>query len=64
MTWLLDLDGAVWLSGQAIPGAAEAIERLRRHGEHVVYFTHNSGPLVTVPVSSYASERRILCTAS
>lgn len=46
MTWLLDLDGVVWLSGQAIPGAAEAIERLRRRGEHVVYFTNNSGPLV------------------
>jgi HAD superfamily hydrolase (TIGR01450 family) len=44
VTWLLDLDGVVWLTGAPIPGAARAIDRLRRGGEKVVYFTNNSGP--------------------
>jgi glycerol 3-phosphatase-2 len=47
MTWLLDLDGVVWLEGRAIPGSADAIERLRRSGRRVVFFTNNSGPTVT-----------------
>ncbi|MDP9072581.1 MAG: HAD family hydrolase, partial [Actinomycetota bacterium] len=47
MTWLLDLDGVVWLSGRPIDGAAEAIERLRASGERVVFFTNNSGPTVS-----------------
>jgi HAD superfamily hydrolase (TIGR01450 family) len=42
MTWLLDLDGVVWLSEQAIPGSAEAIARLRARGERVVFLTNNS----------------------
>jgi glycerol 3-phosphatase-2 len=46
MTWLLDLDGVVWLSGHGIEGSAEAIERLRQHGEDVVFFTNNSAPTV------------------
>jgi glycerol 3-phosphatase-2 len=46
MTWLLDLDGVVWLDGRPIPGSAEAIERLRRSGRPVVFFTNNSGPTV------------------
>jgi glycerol 3-phosphatase-2 len=46
MTWLLDLDGVVWLSGRAINGSPEAIERLRRSGQRVVFFTNNSGPTV------------------
>jgi 4-nitrophenyl phosphatase len=44
VTWLLDLDGVVWLTGAPIAGAADAIDRLRRGGEKVVYFTNNSGP--------------------
>jgi glycerol 3-phosphatase-2 len=46
MTWLLDLDGVVWLSGHGIEGSAEAIERLRQYGEDVVFFTNNSAPTV------------------
>jgi HAD superfamily hydrolase (TIGR01450 family) len=46
VTWLLDLDGVVWLAGRPIPGAPEAIERLREAGERVVFFTNNSGPTV------------------
>jgi glycerol 3-phosphatase-2 len=42
MTWLLDLDGVVWLSEEPIPGSAEAIARLRARGERVVFLTNNS----------------------
>lgn len=44
MTWLLDLDGVVWLAERPIPGAPDAIKRLRHAGERVVFFTNNSGP--------------------
>ncbi|MDQ1394449.1 MAG: hypothetical protein QOF30_3426 [Acidimicrobiaceae bacterium] len=46
MTWLLDLDGVVWLSGRPIAGSARAIERLRDSGRRVVFFTNNSGPTI------------------
>jgi glycerol 3-phosphatase-2 len=46
MVWVLDVDGVVWLAGRAIPGAPDAIERLRASGERVVFVTNNSGPTV------------------
>jgi glycerol 3-phosphatase-2 len=46
MAWVLDVDGVVWLGGRAIPGAPEAIRRLRAAGEQVVFLTNNSGPTV------------------
>lgn len=46
MTWALDLDGVVWLADQPIPGAPEAVARLRARGERVVFLTNNSGPTV------------------
>ena len=46
MTWVLDLDGVVWLASQPIPGAPEAVARLRAAGERVVFATNNSGPVV------------------
>lgn len=46
MAWLLDLDGVVWLSGVAIPGAAHAVSRLRAAGERAVFVTNFSGPTV------------------
>ena len=42
MTWVLDLDGVVWLGDQPIPGSAEAVTRLRDRGERVVVVTNNS----------------------
>jgi 4-nitrophenyl phosphatase len=42
MTWLLDLDGVVWLAEQPIPGASEAVERLRAAGQRVLFATNNS----------------------
>jgi HAD superfamily hydrolase (TIGR01450 family) len=42
VTWVLDLDGVVWLADEAIPGAADAVDRLRRAGERVLFATNNS----------------------
>ena len=46
MTWVLDLDGVVWLSADPIPGAAEAVARLRAAGERVLFCTNFSGRLL------------------
>lgn len=46
MTWILDLDGVVWLSDDPIPGSAEAVVRLREAGHRVLFLTNNSGPKV------------------
>src|SRR4051812_31727315 len=51
MTWLLDLDGVVWLAGRPLPGAAEAIARLRAAGERVAFLTNNSGPTLAEHVA-------------
>lgn len=42
MAWVLDLDGVVWLGGEAIPGSAEAVARLRAGGAEVAFLTNNS----------------------
>jgi ribonucleotide monophosphatase NagD (HAD superfamily) len=42
VTWLLDLDGVVWLADEALPGAADAVARLRAAGERVLFVTNNS----------------------
>ncbi len=47
MTWVLDLDGVVWLDGIAIPGAANAVARLRALGTKVTFLTNNSAPTVS-----------------
>ena len=39
---LCDLDGVVWLRREALPGAADAIERLRQSGRRVLFVTNNS----------------------
>jgi phosphoglycolate/pyridoxal phosphate phosphatase family enzyme len=42
VTWVLDLDGVVWLANRPIPGSPEAVARLRAAGERVVVVTNNS----------------------
>ena len=42
----LDLDGVVWRADVAIPGAAEAVGRLRDAAVEVVFVTNNAGPTV------------------
>jgi len=46
VAWILDLDGVVWLAGDAIPGAVDAIARLRDSGERVCFVTNNSSQRV------------------
>ncbi|MDA8037902.1 MAG: HAD-IIA family hydrolase [Actinomycetota bacterium] len=46
MTWVLDCDGVIWLGEEALPGTAEAVDRLRQAGERVVFLTNNSYPLL------------------
>ncbi len=46
MTWILDLDGVVWLGPEAVPGAADAVRRLRAAGERVLFLTNNSSALI------------------
>ena len=41
-TWMCDLDGVLWLGPRQIPGSAGAIDRLRRAGVRVTFFTNNS----------------------
>jgi glycerol 3-phosphatase-2 len=43
---LCDLDGVVWLARRAIPGAPEAIARLRSGGHRVLFVTNNSMSVV------------------
>src|SRR5262245_57266103 len=43
---LCDLDGVVWLARHAIPGAPDAIARLRATGRRVLFVTNNSYSLV------------------
>ena len=45
-TWVLDLDGVVWLGDLGIGGAPEAIAALREAGNAVAFCTNNSSGLV------------------
>lgn len=42
MPFALDLDGVIWLADEPIPGAADAVDRLRREGHAVLFVTNNS----------------------
>jgi 4-nitrophenyl phosphatase len=50
---LCDLDGVVWLQRFAIPGAADAVDRLRQDGRRVLFVTNNS-------MSTIAEQERAL----
>jgi HAD superfamily hydrolase (TIGR01450 family) len=39
---MFDLDGVVWLANDAIPGSAEALQRLADSGRTISFFTNNS----------------------
>jgi len=43
-SWVLDLDGVLWLGDRPIPGAAEAVRRLRAVGDRVAFVTNNARP--------------------
>jgi 4-nitrophenyl phosphatase len=47
MTWVLDLDGVVWLADTPVAGAANAVADLRAAGRRVVFITNNSAPTIS-----------------
>lgn len=55
MAWVLDLDGVVWLGDEAIPGAADAIARIRATGDRVLFVTNNSFAPVATTEAKLAS---------
>ena len=54
MPLALDLDGVVWLGEEAIPGAADAVSRLRAAGHPLVFCTNNSNKLVAAVEATLA----------
>jgi 4-nitrophenyl phosphatase len=46
VTWVLDLDGVVWLGDEPLAGAAEAVARLQAAGETVLFATNNSSAVL------------------
>jgi 4-nitrophenyl phosphatase len=45
-TWVVDLDGVIWLAEDPVPGSAEAVALLRRAGLGVVFATNNASPTI------------------
>ncbi len=43
-TWVIDLDGVIWLTGQPIEGVDEAVTALRGAGVRILFATNNSAP--------------------
>jgi HAD superfamily hydrolase (TIGR01450 family) len=43
-TWVIDLDGVIWLAGEPIGDVGGAVESLRDAGVRVVFATNNSAP--------------------
>src|SRR5687767_3263027 len=52
----LDLDGVVWLGEDPIPGAAEAVARVREAGHGVVFCTNNSNQPVAAVEAKLARQ--------
>jgi glycerol 3-phosphatase-2 len=46
-TWVIDLDGVVWLTGHPIKGSVDAIARLRASGIRVLFVTNNAAPTLS-----------------
>ena len=45
-TVVIDLDGVVWLAGEPLPGATDAVQLLRERGYEVLFATNNSSPTI------------------
>jgi 4-nitrophenyl phosphatase len=55
MAWVIDLDGVLWRGEEPVPGAGEAVARLRAAGERVVFVTNNSSATVATYVAKLAA---------
>ncbi|MEI8051050.1 MAG: HAD-IIA family hydrolase [Actinomycetes bacterium] len=53
-TVVIDLDGVVWLAGEAIAGGGEAIALLRSAGFPILFVTNNSSPTIATLVDRLA----------
>jgi len=42
--WIVDLDGVIWLTGEAIGDVTTAVADLRSHGVRIAFATNNSAP--------------------
>jgi glycerol-1-phosphatase len=54
-TWVIDLDGVIWLAQEAIPGSAQAVARLREAGTRVLFATNNALPTLVDLVDQLAA---------
>ena len=43
-TWVIDLDGVIWLTGEPIGGVGRAVAELRAAGMRTLFATNNSAP--------------------
>jgi glycerol 3-phosphatase-2 len=43
-TWVIDLDGVIWLAGEPIGAVGHAVDSLRAAGVRVLFATNNSAP--------------------
>jgi HAD superfamily hydrolase (TIGR01450 family) len=50
-TWIVDLDGVVWLAGEPIGDVAAAVGTLRDRGVRIIFATNNSAPTIDQLVS-------------
>lgn len=53
--FLLDLDGTVYLGSKLLPGATDAIDRMRTRGKRVIFLTNNSSATKDYYVSKLRS---------
>jgi 4-nitrophenyl phosphatase len=53
-TWIIDLDGVIWLAQEPIAGSAEAVARLRAAGIRVLFATNNALPTLADLVEQLA----------
>jgi 4-nitrophenyl phosphatase len=51
-SWVLDLDGVIWLADEPIAGAASAVAALRARGDELAFVTNNS----SMTVGDYAAK--------
>jgi 4-nitrophenyl phosphatase len=54
-TWVIDLDGVVWLAEDPIPGSAAGVARLREAGYGVMFATNNASPTVAELIQRLAA---------
>jgi HAD superfamily hydrolase (TIGR01450 family) len=45
-TWVIDLDGVIWLTGEPIDGVGAAVQRLRDAGAGLLFASNNSSPTI------------------